>query len=755
MAKELQKGTVICQSGQPVDSIHMIIKGTVRVIYTGGEYFLEKGDVIGLCDLYRQNYIFTYTALDDVTIATFPYKKDGLSVLLRRQPDFAQITAKSCFKQTNNILEVYELIKYDCGSLYQYISDSYKEYCSLCERHRMSPRLLPELEEIKPLELEDDIPRWMGSYYENMAAVLPQTLPQSRTPYSDFLNGLLLKTSEDISSIVSICHIMNYYKSDIAKTLMNNDRLDLFDLFTSLLFRIGPSDEDSTTISGAISRMMIHLEGISSIDQELYQKRVQEYKEKLAHIEEHGLNPSEKNIENHETGDLTGSIDTILQYSGCEKEVCDDFRKYVDEYKSQIDKNATDDASRKLRMNLTKTFYKVYEAAFKKSLEDDNIPIILKMFFQFGYVDEELAGADNASYLYSIADHFPSNPKQQVYTAYEWMKAVYLGEKEPSRNEFDLDFPGYVRELKTTGKITAAQEKEMVNDNNEKMIFELSNMFPLVNKMTFGRITTFCPVFSEHNVLKELDKGMVTAQKMMEAINNIRAIDFGAYYRETVYVNPAIGIAKEYISTEVLPDVILMPNVGIRGVMWQEIEGKRRTTPSRMMVSIFQMEDLTATMTRLTGEFRWEMCRRVQGPRWNDVSEPSLTSEYCDYIQFYKKNHELTADAKDKIKSAMQKAKNSYKEMFVRDYITWIMYEGNSSPRLNKVARVIIATYCPFSKAIRDRLMVNPMYKEMLEKYNLKMSQKVHHIDNLCQKLNNTKIEIPEEILNQKKFLES
>ena len=61
----------------------------------------------------------------------------------------------------------------------------------------------------------------------------------------------------------------------------------------------------------------------------------------------------------------------------------------------------------------------------------------------------------------------------------------------------------------------------------------------------------------------------------------------------------------------------------------------------------------------------------------------------------------------------------------------------------------------PFSKAIRDRLMVNPIYKEMLEKYNLKMSQKVHHIDNLCQKLNNTKIEIPEEILNQKKFLES
>ena len=61
MTKEIQKGTVICQSGQPADSIHMIIKGTVRAIYQGGEYLLEKGDVIGLFDIYRENYIFTYT----------------------------------------------------------------------------------------------------------------------------------------------------------------------------------------------------------------------------------------------------------------------------------------------------------------------------------------------------------------------------------------------------------------------------------------------------------------------------------------------------------------------------------------------------------------------------------------------------------------------------------------------------------------------------------------------------------------------
>ena len=52
MTKEIQKGAVICQNGQTADSIHMIIKGTVRAIYPGGEYLLEKGDVIGLFDIY-------------------------------------------------------------------------------------------------------------------------------------------------------------------------------------------------------------------------------------------------------------------------------------------------------------------------------------------------------------------------------------------------------------------------------------------------------------------------------------------------------------------------------------------------------------------------------------------------------------------------------------------------------------------------------------------------------------------------------
>lgn len=757
MAKEFQGGAVICQSGQPLTSLYMILKGTVRAVYSGGEFFLEKGDIVGLCELSNESYMFSYIASDDVTAAPFSFKRtNGLSAMFRKQPDFAQLAITSCFKQMKSILEAYEFSKYDCDNLFHYLMDSYKEYSNFCERNRISPSSLPELEDIHPLSLEEDIPQWMVSYYENMAALLAKLLPSSPLPYGDFLNGILMKTSLDIGDIMSVCQILADYKADIAQLLMNENRLDLFDLYTSLSFRVGPQEEDSTAISAAVSRMMLTLEGVSSIDHDLYEARVREYRDTQAHHEKKTTDPQDDSPELDRYADaVAGSLNTILSYAGCDPEVTTQFRRQIEEYKKQIDKNSTDDASRRLRLSITKLFYKIYTAAFQASLKDANIPTVLKMFFLFGYVDEELAGIENASYLYSIADNYPSDPDNHIYTAYEWLRAIYEGKKEPSRNEFDTDYISYIHELKVTGKISPAQESEMASDQVRKFMFELENMFPLVNKITFGRLSTFCPVFSEHNVLKDLRKSLVTAEELTAGINEIRRIDFGAFYRETIYSDPSAGVPKEFVNVEVLPDLILMPNIGIRGVMWQEIEGKRRTTPARMMVSVFHLEELMTIMARLTGEFRWEMCKRIQGARWNDVSDRSLTSEYFEYIQFYKKNHDLTPEAKDKIKSAMQKAKNSYKEMFVRDYVIWVLFEGKGSPRLNKVARNILFSYCPFSKEIREQLKLNPLYTDIVNRYNIRMAQKLHHMDNLYQKLRNSGLPVPEEVAVQRAFLES
>jgi hypothetical protein len=203
---------------------------------------------------------------------------------------------------------------------------------------------------------------------------------------------------------------------------------------------------------------------------------------------------------------------------------------------------------------------------------------------------------------------------------------------------------------------------------------------------------------------------------------------------------------------EYLPDIILMPNAGIRGVMWQEIEGKKRNSPARMCFSIFHMEDINTSFLRMTGEFRWELCKRIQGGRWNDVSERSLTSEYFDYIQFYKKNHDLSSEAKERVRTALLQAKNSFKEMFVRDYMQWIMFEGNGSPRLNKIARRIFFTYCPFSAEICAKLDQNPLYADLLSQHRIHNAQKRHQIDMLYQKLRNSNAPIPDTLERERSF---
>ena len=452
--------------------------------------------------------------------------------------------------------------------------------------------------------------------------------------------------------------------------------------------------------------------------------------------------------------ELTGSLEKILKFAGCEEELAGSFRESIAAYKKLSNKNDDDPAAVQLRRKITEMFYKIYEAALRTSVRSGSLPPIIRMLFDFGYVDEEIAGMENAVYLYGLTQNMPTCPEKGVYSIYEWLMAIYHGKKEPSRNEMDMDYRDYILEQKKMGRLTQEQENALMQNNGSKVIYELTNMFPVINRLTFGQLSIFCPLFSSHNLFKSPDSALVKADKVEAEIENIREKDYRAFYRETRYYNQERGINEE-IAVEVLPDIILMPNIGSRCIMWQEIEGKKRTTPSRMMLSLFHTEDLTQSMMRLTGEFRWEMCKRVQGGRWNDITEPSLTSEYCDYAQFYRGNKELSTDTKEKIKRQLTRARNNYRTMFVSDYTTWLLYESAGSPRLNKVARNILFTYCPFKKEVREKIGANPLYKQPMEKYNIMNSKNQRRISMLCRKLETTPEGVPEEIEEYRNYLEA
>lgn len=754
---QYQKNQTIVTEGQSLSHLYLILKGSVQVSFPGGSYTLTKGDVIGICEIASDVHLFGYTAMEDTIVANYSYSGfDTLEDLFQTNKDLAGLFSLSIFKQINYLLKRYNLMIFECGTFYHSCKEDYASYEALCNQHMVAPRKLPALDEFDPLNDERLIEGWLVSYYSGIYQFLAGGIVSKISQTPAVAVGLVGKTALDALTCASACRELEEYKHTYYQVYFNESGEDLFSLYTTLYFKLNPEHPDRATLYTKINRMFSEFEAYPNAT--YADKCISEFNAK---VEAQGPILTSTAADEADSSDssvtfmshLVGSLDAILNYSEIDRDAAIAFKENISAYKELTDRSSTEGPVSTLRKKITESFFALYEAVFLKSLSGGDLPVPVKLFLYFGYVDEELAGSQNLAPLYTLADSMEENLRPGVYTLYHWLKAIYRGEKEPSRNQYDEDYTDHVLSLKATKKITELQAKQLLEDRDKKVMYELKNMFPSVNKVTCGRISTYCPVFSDHQVMKSLKSCFVTPTSILQAIDNIRALDFSAFYRETLYNNDKIGVPKEFIHVECIPDFILMPNIGTRGVMWQEIEGKKRTTPARMMLSIFELEDLNHILVRLTGEYRWEMCKRVQGARWNDVSERSLTSEYFDYVQFYRKNHDLSVDAKEKIKNSLQKARNNFKEMFIMDYMTWILHEGNGSPRLNKVARQILFTYCPFIAETRQALAGNPIYKELSDRYDVQLKRRMHHMEMLIQKVRSSGHAVPEELEEENAYI--
>ncbi len=744
----LEKGKRIYGSGQPMTALHMLAKGKVLAEYPGGSYTLGKGDVIGVCELGSEVHYLGYTTLEDSVILTYPINNmDALDELLQSHPDIARLFLLSLFHQINILLEQSFRSEMLCTGLHQNLMNDYAKYNALCSRYRIQPRTLDGLDEMAAYFNEDTPDTWLNTYYLGLQHIYSEAGAGAKTLLQEagVSLGMLRKGSLDFRKTFSVLDEQFHYRTQLAGYYFSSTGNDLFDLFTSLYYRLGQNNEDASALAEDISRIIRQLENDPVSDKALIDARVKSFQSNVSMLNtSQETSPKEEAQNGAIMQELAGSLNSILEFAGFDLDMGESFRKHVNAFKAMEDKVSTEDTAIRLRKQITEEFYALYAITFETAIKSPYLPMPVRMFLYFGYVDEELAGTANCIALYNLACGITDQSSFGIYTLYHWMLAIYNGTKSPSRNEFDEDFTDYIHKQKASGNITAAEYAAMEKNPMSKVNFEMKNMFPQVNKMTCGRITTFCPLFAADNVMKSLNSAFVSSAQISKALETIKSIDYSAFYRESLDLEHAEAMGKEIIHREYIPDIILMPNIGIRGVMWQEIEGKKRNSPGRMFFSIFHMEDISTTMIRLTGEFRWEMCKRIQGSRWNDISERSLTSEYFDYVQFYRKNHELSSEAKEKIRNSLQRARNSFKEMFVRDYILWIIFEGTGSPRLNKVARRILLSYCPFPAPLAATMEQNPAFTEMLARQKVLSGQRLHHLDMLRQKLKSSDIPVPQ-----------
>ncbi len=744
----VKQGSYLFETGQPVKELYLVLKGKFTLSFTGGSYILSVGEVIGISALYAGLHDMSCQAEEDATVVTLPISDlYALETFFKENPDYCVLFLRSAFRQINSLLQLHELAQLTCENLYTDFSQDFANYEACCIRRNLSAVSLPSFKTVQPFMEETALEPWSGAYYDGFLRLLSgNTSPLSKE--SGVAAGLIAGTCKDCQKLQKALKNLVSYQKQIISLYINDTGKDMLKLYMDLYENLGMDSPESHFLYNTLTHIKGLISGTALIPESLTLQRLAELD---ALLEQKQLQApvSDPSV----TEELSGSLDTILHFADMDEPFSKDFKDLVLQYMKTPDKASSEDRVRELRLRISSAFYTLYKKAYFRTLEVQEIPLAVKLLLYFGFVDEKLAGTENLSFLCQAAQILSQRTISNVYTFYDWLNAIYKGGKEPCRNEFDEDYTDYIHSQKVAKKITAEEENALLADVRQKVEYEITNMFPSVNKVTFGRISAFCPIFSSHNLLKRPDAAFVSEKELAQVLSAIVSIDFSAFYREYLYTNATAAIPKESLHMEILPDIILMPNIGTRGVMWQEIEGRKRSTPARMMLSAFYLEDLRPAVVRLVGEYRWEMCRRIQGARWNDVSERSLTSEYFDYIQFYKKNHDLSADTKEKIKSALQKARNSFKEMFVRDYMTYIIYESEGSPRLTKPARAILFNYCPFSASIRSALTTSPIYKESVERYATGLQQQLRKMELLEKKVENTGATVPRELILEKELL--
>ena len=253
-------------------------------------------------------------------------------------------------------------------------------------------------------------------------------------------------------------------------------------------------------------------------------------------------------------------------------------------------------------------------------------------------------------------------------------------------------------------KLTKTEGDDAFHDADKRLHFEVENLLSYADRILSGNISTFVPVMCSEGIYTKLESAVVTSAIINKIVNRVEKIDYSIFYRERMVAYEEVGLNRFTVTGRYTPEFIIFPVYGRKGLMWQDIEGRKKETHGRILLPSFMEQNLEAELLKMLAYFRWEKCRTEMGAQWNNYRYPSLTAEYTDYLQFFKKNNDLSPEKREKVKAQLTQCGNRHKDVFAKDYADWVLREATGAMKLNRVAREILFTYCPLAPQHRMRI---------------------------------------------------
>ena len=740
-------GEKLFEDGMESNCIFVVLKGKGRLVNSNASLSVTSGDFLGIWDMYEGYYNTDCIATEDMTVFAFPAQSaDELLAFLDGNKEYSgRITAMfgRCITELYTAMNAYLR---EAKVLPEVVAELYRQYCARCKAEELRAADLPNGG--KGTLFVSESPAWLEYYLES--AKIPA---EAQKNYFSCGAKVVFRHIEEQVALVrwlfEECERQGDFLRRQGSVLMNGGADNLFFYCCALEEKAVSADTKKAALmlrdvaEKKLSELATLFDKYAGEPFATYENKRDARKQGAGRLAE-GEEPCEH------------ALEQILSFAGVSEETATEFKGLLKKFAELEDKASTEDAVRRLRRQLSDIFYQIYEIIFRKTygMDDTDIALPIRLFLEFGFIDETLISRARMLELEKLCLE-PVNQEVNgchIFTIREWLSWVYEGKREPSKNEFDQEYSEMLRELRKSGQITEDEEKEKFKDYDERLHYEIQNLFRYNHRLVNGQLSVFVPFLYEELLGGDLERSFLSKSVVQATVDKLRSMDFSLFYREFLYMNKEIGVEKEYRMAEILPDIILFPTMGSKSILWQDISCRRRDTPGRFLLPLFAEVSVDDLLIRVCGRYRWELCRTVQGAAWNNIQIKSLTSEYTDYLMYYKKSRDLSEERKERVKAQLQKGKNNYREVFAMDYEMWMKNEVNGAMKLNKVAREIMATYCPFEKNIRAQLMQQPAFEDAMARYRRENAKKVRETELRHFALTKNGVELPQELIDTMAF---
>ena len=745
----ISKGTVIFEKEQPLRSVALILKGRVVVQGEGVRLVIGSGNFLGMCDVWKQEHSFTYTALDDSVVYGIPMENaDQAYRLLEEKSQYRGLLVTSVNFFYHDIFRVYGKLKNEAKKVAQFVDETYNRYLRLADGAGLVAEKISAMERLANQGVEEySLPEEM-SYFIQCSQI---PVDAQKNYYGASVYVAKTHFTEQCKLLPQLLEGCRYYSEWIIRyfRIMIMDEKNLFSLVGRMALGVRRSGQKDSELSVMLDYILERINDTETVLLDLAGVNLNLDRQRMEETYFALLSDNTGSLDAFDQGDLKvldRSLQQILDYAPVHGKVAEDFAVSVEAFLGLVDKFTRTPEATALRKDLSKNFYEIYEAVLKKSFHDSKPPLAVKLFLRYGYVSEELLTEEELRTLLVLPDSREEEMNCRIYTMAEWLREIYEGRKNPSKDEFDMDYEEHLRKEVQEGRLEKEAQEGTFRDPESRLHFEIDNLLRYANRILSGNISAFVPVLCSEGIYTKLDNSVITAAMINKTVNRVEKIDYSIFFRERMTAYEEAGISRFTLTERYTPEFILFPIYGRKGLMWQDIEGRKKETHGRILLPSFIEQNLEAELMKMMAYFRWEKCRTDMGAQWNNYRYPSLTSEYTDYLQFYKKNNDLSPEKREKVKAQLQQCGNRHKDVFARDYVDWILREATGAMKLNRVARDIMFTYCPLATTIAEGLLSQNAYRDAARRYMTEKNKREKEISQAYSRFERAGEKVPEEV---------